>query len=61
VVCGGTRGATRENVLALVKEHRLEPAQQILEQVMDGVQTARGAVPQEDDMTAVICKVDGGP
>jgi len=50
-----------ENVLALVKEHRLEPAQQILEQVMDGVQTARGAVPQEDDMTAVICKVEGGP
>ena len=46
-----------DNVLALVKEHRLEPAQRILEHLLKGVQTAGGGVPQEDDMTAVICKV----
>lgn len=46
-----------ENVLALVREHRLESAQQILEHVLNGVQMAREGVPQEDDVTAVICKV----
>jgi serine phosphatase RsbU (regulator of sigma subunit) len=50
-----------ENVLALVKEHRLEPAQRILEHVLNAVQTAGEGVPQEDDMTAVICKLDPGP
>jgi len=46
------------NALAIVKEHRREPAQQILEHLLEGVQTRRGGVPQEDDMTAVICKLD---
>jgi sigma-B regulation protein RsbU (phosphoserine phosphatase) len=50
-----------ENVLALVREHRHEPAQRILEQVLSGVQAASEGVPQEDDMTAVICKVAPGP
>jgi phosphoserine phosphatase RsbU/P len=47
-----------QNALRLVREHRLEPAQRILEHLLRGVHTARGDVPQEDDMTAVICKVD---
>ena len=48
------------NALALIKGHRLEPAQRILDHLLKGVQTARGGVPQEDDMTAVICKVNRG-
>ena len=46
-----------ENVLALVREHRHGPAQRILEHVLNAVQTAGVGVPQEDDMTAVICRV----
>jgi len=47
--------------LALVKEHRLEPAQQILDQLLKGVHASREGVAQEDDMTAVICKVEDVP
>ena len=46
-----------ERALAVVKEHRREPAHQILEHLLTGVHTSRGGVAQEDDMTAVICKV----
>jgi hypothetical protein len=47
--------------LALVKEHRLEPAQRILERLLEAVHASRRGVPQDDDMTAVICKVEGMP
>jgi len=50
-----------ESALALVKEHRLEPAERILERLLQRVHVARGSMPQEDDMTAVICKVVGLP
>ena len=48
-----------ENALSLVREHRHEPAQRILDHLLNGVHTSRGGVPQDDDMTAVICKVGG--
>lgn len=54
---GGAFGV--ENALALVKEHRFEPAEFILERLMRRVHVARGSMTQEDDMTAVICKVSG--
>lgn len=48
-----------ENALGLVKAHRHESAQRILERLLNAVHTSRGNVTQDDDMTAVICKVGG--
>ena len=48
-----------ESALALVRAHRTEPAEKILERLLQGVHASRRGMPQEDDMTAVICRVVG--
>lgn len=50
-----------ENALRLVREHRSEPARRILERLLNGVRHFVGGGPQDDDMTAVVCKVGEAP
>jgi sigma-B regulation protein RsbU (phosphoserine phosphatase) len=47
-----------EATLALVRRHRAQPSARILERVLEGVHASAMGAPPEDDMTAVICKVD---
>ena len=48
-----------EKTLALVRSHIHEPAQRILESLYQGVRDFTGDGLQLDDVTAVICKLDG--
>jgi PAS domain S-box-containing protein len=48
-----------EKTLALVRSHIHEPAQRILESLYQGVRDFTGDGLQLDDVTAVICKMDG--
>ena len=45
-------------LLELVRAHRHQRAQQILDGLYQGVLAFQQGVPHEDDLTAVICKVD---
>jgi sigma-B regulation protein RsbU (phosphoserine phosphatase) len=47
-----------ERALALVREHRQEPARLILEKLFEGVRAFLRGEPHQDDLTAVICKID---
>jgi PAS domain S-box-containing protein len=50
----GTRG-----VLELIRSHRRDPAEQILEALNKAACSFQSGGPQVDDMTAVVCKVEG--
>jgi sigma-B regulation protein RsbU (phosphoserine phosphatase) len=46
-----------ENTLELIREHRHKSARMILQQLLEGVHESLAGARQEDDMTAVICKM----
>jgi serine phosphatase RsbU (regulator of sigma subunit) len=48
-----------DKVLALVRDLRHEPAQRILDELYREVHAFRRGEPQTDDLTAVICKLEG--
>jgi PAS domain S-box-containing protein len=48
-----------ERALDLVRAHRDKPAARILEALLSGVHAFAQGSPQHDDVTAVICKVEG--
>jgi serine phosphatase RsbU (regulator of sigma subunit) len=50
-----------ENALTLIREHRRKPARQILDHLLEGVHRSLMGASQEDDMTAVICKMGDAP
>jgi sigma-B regulation protein RsbU (phosphoserine phosphatase) len=50
----GTRG-----VLELIRSRRGDPAHQILEALNEAACSFQSGGPQLDDMTAVVCKVEG--
>lgn len=45
-----------EAVLEVVRLHRARPAAEIIERVLDAVRAFRQGLPQEDDLTLVVCK-----
>jgi serine phosphatase RsbU (regulator of sigma subunit) len=50
-----------ENTLELIRENRHKPARQILDHLLEGVHLSLMGARQEDDMTAVICKMGDAP
>jgi sigma-B regulation protein RsbU (phosphoserine phosphatase) len=50
-----------DSALKLVREHRREPARQILDRLLEEVHRSLTGAIQEDDMTAVICKMGDAP
>jgi sigma-B regulation protein RsbU (phosphoserine phosphatase) len=48
-----------EGVLELAKSHRRDPAHQILEALYRAACSFRSGGPQVDDMTAIVCKLEG--
>lgn len=48
-----------QRVLELVKSHRHEPARQILDALFAAASGFRSEGPQLDDMTAIVCKLEG--
>jgi sigma-B regulation protein RsbU (phosphoserine phosphatase) len=49
-----------ERALALLRRHRREPARQILDRFYAGVLAFAGDNSLQDDLTAVVCKLDTG-
>jgi sigma-B regulation protein RsbU (phosphoserine phosphatase) len=54
----GSEFGTRR-VLELIRSHRGDPARQILEALNEAACSFQSGGPQLDDMTAVVCKVEG--
>jgi sigma-B regulation protein RsbU (phosphoserine phosphatase) len=58
--CGPTETEfDTEGVLEVVRSHRRDAAQRILEALYSAASDFRSDAPQVDDMTAIICKVEG--
>jgi PAS domain S-box-containing protein len=59
--CCGPTGSEfgTERVLDVVRSHRRDVAHKILKALYDAASGFRSAAPQDDDMTAIICKVEG--
>jgi sigma-B regulation protein RsbU (phosphoserine phosphatase) len=58
--CCGPEGIEfgTEKVLELVKSHRHDPADKILEALDEAACSFRSDLPQLDDMTAIVCKLE---
>jgi sigma-B regulation protein RsbU (phosphoserine phosphatase) len=48
-----------ERVIELAKSHRRDPAHKILEAIYEAACSFRSDGPQVDDMTAIVCKIEG--
>ena len=48
-----------QRILELVKSHRRDPARQILDALFEAASGFRSEGPQLDDMTAIVCKLEG--